>query len=200
MREFVIRARQAPVDPAGFLASIGGEPHVEHLAQMVINGMFVSKGHREDSILTLVLEKTPDYSRALTLDGRTLGSLAGLNERALLETLADALASGRGLGKEETSVADSGISVSTTSFEHLVKAKAQAGPVYALDRKGADIRDVPLGENPVFVMTDHIPMPRKTFKSFARLGVEKLSVGPVMLHTSQCLVVIHNELDRRQRP
>lgn len=199
MREFVVRARQAPVDPDAFLASVGKEPHVEYLAQMVLNAMFISRGHRQDTLLTLVLEKSPDYSRALCLDGRTLGSLSGLHEHSLLQTLADALSAGRGLAKEQTIVAESGISVSTTSFEHLVKEKALAGSVHALDRKGKDIREAAFGDNPVFVMTDHIPMPRKTFKSLSRLGVEKVSVGPVMLHTSQCLVLVHNELDRRQR-
>ncbi|MEX2489166.1 MAG: hypothetical protein WD356_06500 [Pseudomonadales bacterium] len=197
MREFVVRARQAPVDPAAFLASVGKEPHVEYLAQMFMDGMFVSKGHREDTVLTFTLERSPDYSRSLCIDGRTLGSLGGLTERALLETFADALKLGSGLGKEETIVTDSGIAVSTVSFERLVKDKAQTRPVYVLDKKGTDIREAVIDDDPVFVMTDHIPMPRKTFKSLRRQGVEGVSLGPAMLRTSQCLVLIHNELDRR---
>ncbi|MBD3645859.1 MAG: tRNA (pseudouridine(54)-N(1))-methyltransferase TrmY, partial [Pseudomonadales bacterium] len=68
-----------------------------------------------------------------------------------------------------------------------------------LDRKGTDLREQEPGPNPVFLLTDHIPMPKKTFKSLDRRGVAKVSVGPVMLHASQCLVLIHNELDRRIR-
>ncbi len=198
MREFIIRARKAPVDPHRFMAGVGREPHVEYLAQMVVNGLFVSKGHRENTVLTLVLENSPDYSRSLNLDGRVLGSLDGLDEQTLLETLADALACGRGLGREASIVADNGIGVRTISFEHLVKEKAmEARPLYLLDRKGTDIREVDLADDPVFVMTDHVPMPKKTFKSLARLGARGVSVGPIMLYTAQCLVLVHNELDRR---
>jgi tRNA (pseudouridine54-N1)-methyltransferase len=66
-----------------------------------------------------------------------------------------------------------------------------------LDRKGDDIRQTAMPADPVFLLTDHIPMPKKTFKSLARQGVEKLSLGPVMLHASQCISIIHNELDRQ---
>lgn len=196
-REFVIRARRAPVDPHHFLADVGAEPHVEYLAQMIVSGLFVAQGHREDTRLTLVLEHSPDFSRSLVLDGACLGNLDGLDETAVLETLADALAAARGLGKDESVMAESGIEIRAMSFEHLVKEKAGEGSLYVLDRKGTDIRDVNFGERPVFLMTDHIPMPKKTFKSLARLGAEKVSVGPVMLHTAQCLVLLHNELDRR---
>ena len=65
-----------------------------------------------------------------------------------------------------------------------------------LDAKGVDIRDPLISDNAVFLLTDHTPMPKKTFNSLARQGVMKLSLGPVMLHASQCISVIHNELDR----
>ena len=49
----------------------------------------------------------------------------------------------------------------------------------------------------VFLLTDHIPMPRKTFKSMQRQGVSRIALGPVMLQASQCISIIQNELDRR---
>ena len=196
MREFIIRARKAPVDADKFLDSVGHGAHVEYLAQIILNALFVSKGHREDTILTLVLEDSSDYSRAITFAGDAIGSLGGLTESALLSTCASALRAGKALGKEEEVLCENGVTVTAISFERLVKQKAEKGAVYMLDRKGGDIREAPLLPHPVFLLTDHIPMPKKTFKSLARQGVMKLSIGPVMLQASQCVSVLHNELDR----
>ena len=196
MREFIIRARKAPVDAGKFLDSVGAGAHVEFLAQIMINALFISKGHRENTSLTLVLEDSPDFSRAITIAGNSFGSLPGMNEDALLQTCASALRAAENLGKEQSIACDNGIIVRTISFERLVKEKSETCPVYMLDRKGDDIREAVLPADPVFLLTDHIPMPKKTFKSLARQGVKKLSLGPVMLHASQCISIIHNELDR----
>jgi len=197
MPEFIIRAHSAPVDPARFLASVGSGPHVEYLAQMIVNALFVSKGHRDDAVITLVCEDSKDYSRALTFDGARLGDLHGTHEAALLAACADALSAARGLGKEAQVTTATGIVVRTISFEHLVKEKTAAGQVLLLDRKGEDIRGTQLARDCVFLLTDHVPLPRKAAKSFTRLGAIPVSLGPVVLHGSQCITLIHNELDRR---
>ena len=196
MREFIVRARKAPVDADRFLAAVGSGAHVEYLAQMMVNALFIAKGHRRDTTLTLVLEDSADYSRALIMQGSSLGSLSGMNESALLGSCATALRAGRMLGKEASLVCDDGVIVKAISFEHLVKEKAVHQEVYMLDVNGVDIRDTCISDNAVFLLTDHIPMPKKTFSSLARQGVMKMSLGPVMLHASQCISVIHNELDR----
>ena len=130
------------------------------------------------------------------MQGNSLGSLSGMNESALLNTCATALRAGKSLQKEASVICDDGIIVKAISFEHLVKEKALHQEVYMLDRKGSDIRETSISDNAVFLLTDHIPMPKKTFNSLTRQGVMKLSLGPTMLHASQCISVIHNELDR----
>ncbi len=196
MREFILRARKAPVKPEKFLDAVGTGAHVEYLAHNIINALFVSKGHRQDTILTIVLEDSADFSRALTFDGRTLGSLTGLHEKALLGVCASALRASIGLGKAGSIISEHGIAVRTISFEHLVKEKADGRRIFILDRKGQDVQSVEMPDDPVFILTDHIPMPKKTFNSLARLGVEKLSLGTLMLHASQCITLLHGKLDR----
>tara|TARA_E500000331_G_scaffold356286_1_gene414112 strand:- start:4346 stop:4936 length:591 start_codon:yes stop_codon:yes gene_type:complete len=195
MREFLIRARKAPVDPDRFLRNVGENSHVEYLAQVMQHGLLVSKGHRADTRLTLVLENSADFSRAITIDGGNLGSLAGWDEAALVEFIAHALGRGKRLGKgQEVSFID-GVTISATSFEYLIRNHERVLAV--LDPKGDDIRTEPALDDVVFVMTDQIPMPRNTLKYMRRLGARPVSLGPVMLHASQCISVIHNELDRR---
>lgn len=179
-----------------FLSAVGTGAGVEYLAQIVVNALFVSKGHRPDAALTLVLEKSGDFSRAVTLRGDRLGSIPDLHENGILAVIADSLAAGEGLGKEAVATDERGIRVQAISFERLVKARLETSPCYLLDMSGADIRESRLAPDAVFVMTDHTPMPGKGSKSLVRQGVSPLSLGPVALHASQCITLIHNEMDR----
>ncbi len=196
MTEFIVRARNAPVDPDEFLAARGQGFGIEYLPAIIVNGLFVSKGHRNDAVVTLVFEKSRDFSRTITFSGDSLGSLPDLNEQTLLQVLADILKLGRGLAKEAAKVDSRGISISTMSFERLVKLRSETAPCFLLDRKGADIRKSAVSDNAVFVMTDHTPMPKNTFKSMARQGIQPISLGPRVLFASQCITLIHNEVDR----
>jgi len=66
-----------------------------------------------------------------------------------------------------------------------------------MDRKGLPIHEQVFDENPCFLLTDHIPMPKNTLRGLERLGAKKLTLGSRMLFASQCIVLIHHELDRR---
>src|SRR5690606_11023578 len=100
----------------------------------------------------------------------------------------------QGMGKEQERAVEPGIQVRTVSFERLVKELAEDHQLYVMDRKGTPVRSMDFAANPCFLLTDHIPMPKKTFGSLARLGAEKISVDPTMWFASQCVVLIHNEL------
>ncbi|MDH5737953.1 MAG: tRNA (pseudouridine(54)-N(1))-methyltransferase TrmY [Gammaproteobacteria bacterium] len=201
MRAFLIRARKAPVQAARFLRAVGREPYVEHLAQIFLNALFVAQGHRDNTVLYLCLEGSSDFPRLLTLDGASLGSLSGLHEKALLTCLADMLLAGEGLGKSQHRQVERGMTIAAVSFEAHIKALASEGrQIYLLDRRGENIGQVALSSDALFVMTDHIPMPKKSFHSLDRLGARRLSLGPVMLHASQCITVIHNHLDGLKAP
>ncbi len=197
MRTFVLRARAAPTDSAKLLAGVGGEAHSEILAHVLMNAIFVAQSHREDVVVYLVLESTSDYSRTVRFEPQTMHELGGFDERALLGKVAKALDASRGMGKEETRPVESGVTVQTISFERLVQQLSADHQLFVLDRKGAPIGEQAFGANPCFLLTDHIPMPKKTFGSLERLGATKLSLGPRMLFASQCVVLIHHALDQR---
>lgn len=197
MPEFVIRAHGASTDPQKFLASTGEGAHVEYLAQIVVSALLISKGHRDDTILHLVIEESADYSRCVTFDGANLGQLGGTTESALLALIASALRQGQGLAKEAECVTAEGLRVQAISFERLIKLLQTNRAVYLLDPRGEDIRTAEVPVDAVFVLTDHIPLPRKTAKSLVRQGAVTVSLGPIMLHASQCVSIVQNELDRR---
>lgn len=197
MRTFVLRARAAPTDSTKLLASVGQEAHTEILAHTLMNAIFVAKSHRADVVVYLVLESTQDYSRTIRFDANAMQDIGGFHEQALLGKVARALEVSRGMGKEETRPVETGVTVRTVAFERLVQELAETLQLYVMDRKGTPIREQAFEGDPCFLLTDHIPMPKNTFHSLERLGAKKISLGSRMLFASQCVVLIHHELDQQ---
>lgn len=197
MRTFVLRARAAPTDSQKLLAAIGQEAHPEILAHTLMNALFVAQSHRSDVVVYLVLESTRDYSRTIRFEPDAMHEIGGFDERALLGKVAKALDASKSMGKEESRPVESGVSVRTVSFERLVQELSADHQLYVMDRKGTPIREAAFSDNPCFLLTDHIPMPKKTFNSLARLGAKRISLGSKMLFASQCVVLIQHELDQQ---
>lgn len=198
MRTFVLRARSAPTNSQMLLDGVGKEIHSEIIAHTLMNAMFVAQSHRQDVTVHVVLESTQDYSRTVTFDINDMSNINGFHEQALLTKVAKALDVSQGMGKEQSKTVEPGLTVTTISFEHLIQKLAQTHQLYMMDKKGDAISDIEIAENPCFLLTDHIPMPKKSFNTLKRLGTEKISLGSTMLFASQCVVLIHHELDKYQ--
>lgn len=197
MRTFVLRARAAPTDSQALLAGVGQEAHTEILAHTLMNACFVAQAHRPGVVVYLVLESTADFSRTIRFDIDAMRDIGGFDERALLARIAQALDVSRGMGKDETRDVTSGVEVRTTSFERLVQTLAVDHQLFLMDRKGTPIVEQAFGQAPCFLLTDHIPMPKKAIPGLERLGAKKITLGRTMLFASQCVVLIHHELDQR---
>jgi len=197
MRTFVLRARAAPTVSQKMLAEVGNEAHSEILAHTLMNAFFLSQSHRAGVTVYLVLESTADFSRTIRFNIDAMHDIGGFNEQALLGKVAKALDASQGMGKEEMRPVESGVAVRTVSFERLVQELAADHQLFVMDRKGTPIREQAFQSNPCFLLTDHIPMPKKTFHTLERLGAKKITLGPTMLFASQCIVLIHHELDQR---
>jgi tRNA (pseudouridine54-N1)-methyltransferase len=198
MRTFVLRARAAPTDSARLLAGVGQEAHTEILAHTLMNAIFVAQSHRPGVVVYLVLESTADFSRTIRFDVDAMHELSGFDERALLGKVAKALDASRGMDKDESRAVESGVEVRTQSFERLVRELAADHRLYVMDRKGTPIGEQDFdGSRPCFLLTDHIPMPKKSFNTLDRLGARRITLGPTMLFASQCVLLIHHALDQR---
>ena len=197
MRTFVLRARAAPTESRKLLAAVGQEAHTEILAHTLMNAIFVAQSHRPEVTVYLVLESTPDFSRTIRFDADAMHDFGGFNEQALLGKIATALDASAGMGKEEARAVESGVTVRTVSFERLVQELAEDHQLFVMDPKGKPIREQVFQGKPCFLLTDHVTMPKKTFHTLERLGAVRITLGPTMLFASQCVVLIHHELDRR---
>lgn len=196
MRTFVLRARAAPTDSQALLASVGQAAHAEILAHTLMNAIFVAQSHRPGVIVYLVLESTRDFSRTIRFESSAIRDIGGFDERTLLARIAQALDTSRGMGKEQARAVEPGVTVQTLSFERLVQQLADSHQLFLMDRKGAPIHAQAFGDNPCFLLTDHIPMPKKVIPALERMGARKISLGPTMLFASQCVVLIHHALDQ----
>ncbi|HAT8499357.1 TPA: tRNA (pseudouridine(54)-N(1))-methyltransferase TrmY [Vibrio vulnificus] len=198
MRTFVLRARAAPTKSRALLEGVGNEAHTEILAHTLMNTMFVAQSHRQDVVVHLVLESTKDFSRTITIHSNEVSNVGGFHEANLLNIVVRALDASTGMGKEELRNVEPGVTVRTISFERLVQQLAEDHQLYMLEKKGEFVRDIKFAANPCFLLTDHIPMPKKTFNSLKRLGTQNISLGPKMLFASQCVTLIQNELDLQE--
>jgi tRNA (pseudouridine54-N1)-methyltransferase len=195
MRTFVLRARAAPTDSQKLLAAVGTSAHPEILAHTLMNAAFVAQSHRADVVVYLVLESSADYSRSICFDINAMHGFEGFDERALLGKVAKALDVAIGMSKDEVRAVESGVHVSTTSFERLVKKLSEDHQLYIMDRKGTPIKEQIFSAHPCFILTDHIPMPKNTLSGLERLGAKTISLGKTMLFASQCVLLIHHALD-----
>ena len=121
--------------------------------------------------------------------------LGGFDERTLAGAVQKALSAGRGMSLGEERQVDDGLFVAKKGFERVVQDRTES--LYVLEHRGVDIRTVTFPQDVTFVFSDHLTMPKKTAKYLRRLGAKPICVGPRMLFASQCIVLLHNELDRQ---
>ena len=196
MRTFIIRSRKGTTYWDKLRSDIGGKSHFEVVAHSVINAFFVSNDFRKDVDFYIVLDSSADFPRTIKLSGSEGLSLAGFHEEAVLGLVESALKDSQGLKKDETRTLAAGLHISGFGFEKLVSNLLATHSVYLLDRKGEDIRTVELASNPVFVLSDHLAMPKKSITSLKRRGLKTISLGKKMLFASQCVVLLNHEIDR----
>jgi len=153
--------------------------------ECIVASLFLSHGIRRNVVFHALLSGPPTPPLHLNIDGATLRDV-----RTDMETWKEILK------KVLSGKRHPGISVDKTSFEGLLKVKAIKSPIYVLEEGGKDIFEVDVGENPVFVLGDHIGLPRKV-EGFALRYGEKVSLGKRPYLAASCITVINYLLDRK---
>ncbi|MDR3476725.1 MAG: tRNA (pseudouridine(54)-N(1))-methyltransferase TrmY [Gammaproteobacteria bacterium] len=196
MRTFIIRARKGTTRWERVKSSVGGREHLEVVAHTIMNAFFVSNGFREDVEVYVVLDSSEDFPRTIKLSSNDGLSMTGFHEDAALDLIEKALKDSQGLQKDETRTIAPGIQISGFGFEKLVRQLLESRPVYLLLPKGDDIRTKTPELDPVFILSDHLAMPKNSVNGFKRHGLKSISLGKKMLFASQCVVLLHYEMDR----
>ncbi len=91
-----------------------------------------------------------------------------------------------------------GCFVEKKSFLKVVEELADKEcEIFILDKKGADIREIKILDNCVFILGDHEGLPKKELKRLKQIATP-VSIGPKTYFASQTVAVVNNELDRRE--
>ena len=196
VRTFIIRARKGTTQWQNLRSQIGTNEHFEVIAHSVINAFFISNGFRDDIEVYIVLDSSLDFPRTIKLSGNEGLSIAGFHEEAVITLIETALRESQGLQKNEMRLIGPGLHIYGFGFEKLIASLSER-PIYLLDRKGTDVRNAELELNPVFILSDHLTMPKNNIAGLKTRGIKTLSLGKKMLFASQCIVLINDELDRK---
>jgi len=183
MREFVLYSRKGRTDSKFTTLREAGRLDIVH--ECIQASLFLSHGIRRNVVFHALLSGAPSPPLHLNIDGATLRDVR-TDQQTWKEILKNVLS-----GKSHH-----GITIDKTSFEALLKMKADEAPIYVLEEGGRDIFEVDVGESPVFVLGDHIGLPRKV-EGFALRYGEKVSLAKQPYLAASCITIVNYLLDRR---
>jgi len=183
LREFVLYSRRGRTESNFTSLREAGRLDIVH--ECIEASLFLSHRIRRNVVFHALLSGPPSPPLHLKVDGATLKDVQ-TDQETWKEILQNVLS-----GKSHP-----GITVDKTSFEALLKFKADVSSIYVLKERGKDIFEVDVGDHPVFVLGDHIGLPRKA-EGFALRYGEKVSLGKQLYLAASCINIVNYLLDRR---
>ncbi|MBC7131387.1 tRNA (pseudouridine(54)-N(1))-methyltransferase TrmY [Candidatus Bathyarchaeota archaeon] len=183
MREFIVYSRTGRTDSKWINLHDAGRLDIIH--ECIVASLFLSHGLRRDVVFHAVLYGPPRPPLHLEVKGESLYDVR-TDQKTWEKILRKVLSGGN----------HPGITVSKMGFENLIRAKAEESQVYVLEEGGRDIFEVDINEHPIFVLGDHVGLPKKA-ESFALRYGEKISLGKKPYLAATCITVINYLLDRK---
>jgi tRNA (pseudouridine54-N1)-methyltransferase len=156
------------------------------LCHDVIASFFLSNAMRSDVRLHLILNGPPDPPKHIEFESN---EETPFSKKDIGNMIRSVLWKYKPKKRIE---AFPGVHIEKKHFEDVLKENPD---FYLLEPNGKPIREVEFGDNPVFVLGDHMGLPRHERKAARKLAKERVSVGPMPYFSSQCIVVVNNHLD-----
>jgi len=193
-RVFVLKASTVITAPKFSMRNIAGSSgRLDVVCRWLLNAFRVDGQIRSDTIFYAVLEGPPNPSKLIKVEGDKLKSFPS-SEIEVARIIRDLLAMDRG----EHPLAK-GFSVSKMDFRKLIlKLKADStNELVYLHERGRDILDFKFNfkRNYVFILGDHIGLDGASERFLASLKIPRISLGPTIYLSSQCIVIVHEFLD-----
>jgi tRNA (pseudouridine54-N1)-methyltransferase len=189
MREFIVVGHRAVTEPFK-LNNLPGAGRMDILCRCVNSAFFLSHDIRRDTRLYLLLLGPPQPPLCIRFEGSELKYL-NPDERSAASLINKALEKPHALTETPSTP---GVWIQQKNFEKLLSEKQH---ILYLREDGEDIRAARIPEDAIFVLGDHEGLKREEEVLLEKHGAWKLSVGPLSLHADHCIVIVHNELDRR---
>jgi tRNA (pseudouridine54-N1)-methyltransferase len=185
VREFILFSRLGKTNPK--FNNLHDAGRLDIVYECIVASLFLSHGIRRNVTFQTVLNGPPNPPRHIQIEGETVYDV-----RTDVETWQQILK------KIIAGKSHPGISVDKSSFEALLKKEAQTHKVYVLEEDGKDLAEIDLEKNAVFVLGDHVGLPKKA-ETFALRYGEKISLGKQPYLAASCITIINYTLDRKAK-
>jgi tRNA (pseudouridine54-N1)-methyltransferase len=182
-REFILFSRLGKTDTAFNNLHDAGRLDIVH--ECIVTSLFLSHGIRKNVVFHAILNGPPNPPMHIEINGERLYDV-----RTDIDTWQ------RILKKVISGKPHPGITTNKTSFEALLKAKAENTSIYVLEEDGKDVAETELAANAVFVIGDHVGLPKKA-EAFALRYGEKISLGKQPYLAASCITILNYLLDRQ---
>jgi tRNA (pseudouridine54-N1)-methyltransferase len=186
MREFILYSRLGRTDSNWI--SLHDAGRLDIVYECTVASLFLSHAIRKDTVFHAILSGPPKPPLHITINGQTLHDVR--TDQQTWTTI---------LRKILSSKSHPGITTDKTSFETLIKTKAQTNPICILEEHAPDLITFNISENPIFILGDHIGLP-KTAERFALRYGTKISLGKQPYLAATCITIINYTLDKQTRP
>ncbi len=184
-RTFILFSRLGKTDSV--FNNLHDAGRLDIVYECIVTSLFLSHGIRRDVTFHAVLNGPPNPPRHLQINGETVYDVrtdVGTWQQILRKVID---------GKSHP-----GINMDRTSFEALIKTQVQNHQLYVLEEGGKNIAEIELSDNAVFVLGDHVGLPKKAETFALRFG-EKISLGKQPYLAASCITVINYLLDSRSK-
>ena len=196
MIRFVILGHRAHTTADFKLEDIcGGAGRLDILTRCVNSAFFLSHDLRKDVELYLLMLGGEDAPKVIRFSGEELRYL-NPDERSTASLIRNALI--KKLEEDREISSSPGIFVSRNDLRGLMEALSKDSNFIYLREGGTDVREYEFPENPCFILGDDRDPTEEEEEILANYQFDKISLGPVSLHANHCMVVVHNEMDRRK--
>ena len=196
MIRFVILGHRAHTTADFKLEDIcGGAGRLDILTRCVNSAFFLSHDLRKDVELYLLMLGGEDAPKLIRFSGEEIRYL-NPDERSTASLIRNALM--KKLEPDREVRSSPGIFVSRKNLAQLMEMLSKDCNFIYLREGGTDVREYEFPENPCFILGDDRDPTEEEEAILSQYKFDKISLGPVSLHANHCMVVVHNEMDRRK--
>jgi len=182
VREFILYSRTGRT--SGNFKSLYEAGRLDVVYQCIMMAIYESYASRKDVLFHAILNGPPDPPKELLVESNLLRDAPP--EQGYWEKIIRKVLSGK---------SHPGITVKKNNFQALIETKRD---VFVLEKKGTDIWEIEIGENPVFVLGDQIGLPKNEERFALRRGT-KVSLGEREYTSAQCICILNYVLDRLKK-
>lgn len=196
MRYFVITGHRAVSTGDFKLDDIaGGAGRLDILCRCVNSGFFLSHNLRKDVEVHLCMLGGDDPPKTIIFKGDELRYL-NPDERSTASLIRNALL--KPVGPDEEVRSSPGVYVTRRSFADTLRMLSGLGSFVYLREDGTDCRGFDFPPNPIFVLGDNRDLTEEEESLLLSYRPERIGIGPLSLHADHCMILVQNEVDRRE--